>query len=352
MGCLFSKLGFFRSRRHAELEEETPPKFSWDRREKVNMDDFTLDGHKDATLGRTPGQVNGRQFIIKNCENCNIYIYDRSSTVTIDDCFDCNIFMGPISESVFIRDCKNLKMAIACQQFRTRDCSKMEVFLFCSSQPIIEDTSGVKFGCFTYSYPELEDQFKAAGMSLFNNNWSKIHDFSNDPSEKHYTYIPEETKVEDVLPISLAEQFSAMDVDTSVDKSVVPVTLGQRRKPSDESCLLVFFNDGSAVDRTMKYIHIMRQKQPTCVLVQTKEISMQPQDAQRVFGTDAYQSLVQQGPVIGLEYNGDDCINLCQIELVEFMKGTTGLVFISQSKALAEKQIEDFYNFAEMQMTM
>ncbi|XP_060074496.1 protein XRP2-like [Ylistrum balloti] len=352
MGCLFAKLGFLRPRRHAELQEETPPKYSWERREKVNVQDYTLDGHKDATLGRTPGQVNGNMFIIQNCENCNIYIYDNSSTVTIDDCVNCNIFMGPISESVFIRDCKNLKIALACQQFRTRDCSKIEAFLFCTTQPVIEDSSGMKFACFTYSYPELEGQFKSAGMSQFNNNWSKIHDFSSDPSETHFSFIPEGTKVEDLVPISLAEQFSTMEIDLSLEKSVIPITLGLRRKGSDESCLLVFFNDGSAVDRTMKYIRTMRQRQPTCVLVQTKELAMQPQDAQRVFGTDAYQSLVQQGHVIGLEYNGDDCINLCQIELVEFMKGTTGLVFISQSKALADKQIEDFYNFAEMQLTM
>ncbi|XP_033751685.1 protein XRP2-like isoform X2 [Pecten maximus] len=323
-----------------------------DRRKKIDIEDYTFDGHKDATLGRTPGQVNGQMFIIKNCENCNIYIYDSLSSVTVDDCINCNIFLGPISESIFIRDCKNLKLVLACQQFRTRDCSKIETFLFCSSQPIIEDSTGMKFGCFTYFYPELEEQFKAVDMSLFNNNWSKIHDFSNDPSEKHYSYIPEDTKVEEVVPISLAEQFSTMEIDLSADKSVVPVTLGLRRKASDESCLVVFFNDGSAADRTMKYIRNMRQKKPTCVLVQTKEVNMQPQDAQRVFGTDAYQSLVQRGAVIGLEYNGDDCINLCQVELVEFMKGTTGLVFISQSKALADKQIEDFYNFADMQMTM
>ncbi|XP_021347984.1 protein XRP2-like isoform X1 [Mizuhopecten yessoensis] len=352
MGCLFAKFSFFRPRHHAELQEEATPKYSWERREKLNLQDYTFDGHKDATLGRTPGQVNGQMFVIQNCENCNIYIYDNLSTVTIDDCVNCTIFMGPIAESVFIRDCKNLKLGIVCQQFRTRDCSKIETFLFCTSQPIIEDSSGMKFGCFTYFYPELEDQFKAAGMSLFNNNWSKIHDFSQDPSENHYSYIPEDVKIEDVLPLSLAEQFSAMQIDFSVGKSVVPRTLGLRRKAADESCLLVFFNDGSAIDRVRKYMHIMSQNQPSCVLVQTKEIDMQPQDAQRVFGTDAYQSLVQQGAVIGLEYNGEDSINLCQVELVEFMKGTTGLVFISQSRALADKQIEDFYNFAEMQMTM
>ena len=45
---------------------------------------------------------------------------------------------------------------IACQQFRTRDCQKMDVFLSCVTQPIIEASTNMKFGCFQYYYPELE----------------------------------------------------------------------------------------------------------------------------------------------------------------------------------------------------
>ena len=34
-------------------------------------------------------------------------------------------------------------------------------------------------------------QFKDSGLSVFNNNWSNIHDFTQDPTEKHYTLLPE-----------------------------------------------------------------------------------------------------------------------------------------------------------------
>ena len=60
--------------------------------------------------------------------------------------------------SVFIRDCKNCKIVVACQQFRTRDCSKIDVFLCCNTQPIIEASSGMKFACYQYHYPELKSK--------------------------------------------------------------------------------------------------------------------------------------------------------------------------------------------------
>jgi len=74
------------------------------------------------------------------------------------------VFMGPgvpcsllcCSFSIFLRDCSQCRVMVACQQFRSRDCSKMEVLLHCSSQPVIESCTKMKFGCFSASYPQLE----------------------------------------------------------------------------------------------------------------------------------------------------------------------------------------------------
>lgn len=43
-----------------------------------------------------PGEINGEQFIIQNCKNSTICLFDFSNTVLIDDCHDCTIFVGPI----------------------------------------------------------------------------------------------------------------------------------------------------------------------------------------------------------------------------------------------------------------
>ncbi|OPL20514.1 hypothetical protein AM593_06874, partial [Mytilus galloprovincialis] len=126
----------------------------------LRKEDYIIKDQKDATLGRVPGTVNGQQFLVQNCENCNIYVFDHSAAINIDDCVNCNFFLGPIKSSVFIRDCKNCKFILSCQQFRTRDCNKIDIFLCCNTQPIIEASSGMRFGCYQYFYPEL------AGISL------------------------------------------------------------------------------------------------------------------------------------------------------------------------------------------
>ncbi|CAG2211629.1 RP2 [Mytilus edulis] len=261
-----------------------------------------------------------------NMLNCNIYVFDHSAAINIDDCVNCNFFLGPIKSSVFIRDCKNCKFILSCQQFRTRDCNKIDIFLCCNTQPIIEASSGMRFGCYQYFYPELADHFKSAGVT--------------------------DAKIDDFLSIPLAEEFSKMNISLDVSKSVVPKTHGNRRKPSDESTLVVFFNDGSCSARAFSFINAMRSSHQECTLIQTKEVELKPEDAQRVFNTDSYNNIVQQGAVIGMEYNGDDCVETCKTEALNFMKGSVGLVFVSQSQSEAEKQIEDFYNFADMQMAV
>ena len=39
--------------------------------------------------------VLGEQFVIQNCENSNIYLFDHINTVTVDDCKNCKMFIGP-----------------------------------------------------------------------------------------------------------------------------------------------------------------------------------------------------------------------------------------------------------------
>lgn len=79
---------------------------------------------------------------------------------------------------------------------------------------------------------------------------------------------------------------------------------------------------------------------------------MQPSDAVRVFATDSYTRAVAAGPVIGLEYNGDGVCNACQETCIAVSKGSTGLVFVSNSPQVATQQIDNFYNFADMQMSV
>ncbi|XP_054020768.1 protein XRP2 [Dryobates pubescens] len=329
---------------------EKAPKYSWDQRAKIDPKDYTFSGLKDETVGRLPGKVAGQQFVIQDCENCSIYIFDHSATITIDDCVNCQIFLGPVKGSVFFRDCKDCKCIVACQQFRTRDCRKLEVFLCCATQPIIESSTGMKFGCFQYYYPELALQFKDAGLSIFNNTWSNIHDFTPVSGNNNWDLLPENAVVQDYVPLPSSEELKAVRISTDAAKSIIPVTRGRREKSSDELCLAVFFAGDYTIANARKLIDEMTGK--GFQLVQTKEVLMKAEDAHRVFKQCALEwiPLLEKGPVVALEFNGDGAVEGCRSTVNDVFSGTK--VFVSESKATASQDVDNFYNFADMQMGM
>ncbi|KAM4796768.1 protein XRP2 [Rhinophrynus dorsalis] len=355
MGCFFSKKakrkGSSKEGKAGEQQDgEESKQYSWDKREKVDPKDYMFNGLKDQTIGKLPDKVAGQQFVIQECENCNIYIFDHSATITIDDCTNCRIFLGPVKGSVFFRDCKDCKCIVACQQFRTRDCRKMDVFLCCTTQPIIESSTGMKFGCFQYYYPELASQFKEAGLSIFNNTWSNIHDFTPVSGETNWSLLPIDSVIQDYIPLPDSEELKTVRVSTDVNKSIIPGTWGQRQKKSEESCLVVFFAGDYTTANARKMIDEMVGKGLS--LIQTKEVAMKQEDAKRVFQDKSAEfiPLLERGPVVALEFNGDGAVECCQSAIRDIFSGT--MVFVSESKASSSHDVDNFYNFADMQMGM
>ncbi|KAK7070327.1 Protein Xrp2, partial [Halocaridina rubra] len=160
-----------------------------DKREKVNPADFTIENISNQEIGRLPGSINGQQFIIQNCQASQIYLFDHINTITVDDCSNCIIFIGPTTGSLFLRDCHECIVMAACGQFRTRDCCKVDVYLLCQTQPIIEASTKMRFGCFAAYYSMLGEHFTKSGISRFNNNWANIHDFTPVDCETNWSCL-------------------------------------------------------------------------------------------------------------------------------------------------------------------
>ena len=49
--------------------------------------------------------------------------------------------------------------------------------------------SVIRFSCFQYYYPELENQFVQAGLSPYNNFWWNIHDFTPVTGQKNWSVL-------------------------------------------------------------------------------------------------------------------------------------------------------------------
>jgi len=205
-------------------------------RKKLNPKDYIISQRSGEVLVKEAGTINGEQFNIEECKDCDVFLFDHIATVFIDFAENCRIFVGPVETSIFIRNCKNCNFVIACQQFRCRDCTDCKLSLLSTTEPVIETSSGMQFACFDFFYFSLREQLANAGLKVVNNKWWQIHDFNKNSDKANWSLLPPE-EVVDLLRTSqctsLTEEEIAMD-------RVVPVTLGCRPLPFEETCFAIF----------------------------------------------------------------------------------------------------------------
>lgn len=115
----------------AAQPKDARPELTFGRDPTLKREDFMFSrivGPK--VLVKEPGTVNGQQFLIEEVSDCDIFVLDNCTSVQIDACTNCRIVLGPCAGSLFIRDCRNCTVVCAVQQFRSRDCSDMDVYLY------------------------------------------------------------------------------------------------------------------------------------------------------------------------------------------------------------------------------
>lgn len=67
-------------------------------RKHLDPADYMIENLNGCITYKLPGSISGQQFVIRNCQDCSIYILDHSSSVTVDDCQRCTIVLGPTKQ--------------------------------------------------------------------------------------------------------------------------------------------------------------------------------------------------------------------------------------------------------------
>ena len=174
--------------------------FSWDRKARPDPKDFMAKGLRGGVFLREPGSIGGQSFVVDDCQDCTILLLDQIAQITVDECVNCRIVCGPVESSMFIRDSKNCVGAVACRQFRTRDLKNCDFALHCHSRPVIEESTGLRLGCWDLDYNGLSAHLSAALMTPFANHWSYVHDFT--PRPGNWTFLPEGMSTLEMLTTS------------------------------------------------------------------------------------------------------------------------------------------------------
>lgn len=90
---------------------------------------------------------------------------------------NCIVFVNPIKSSMIIDNCSNCYFVLACHQFRMHDSKNINVYLHCSSHPIIEDCVGIHFTNYELPVSDIEERFKKANIDINNNQYDLVEDF-------------------------------------------------------------------------------------------------------------------------------------------------------------------------------
>mmetsp|Transcript_50455 Transcript_50455/g.117777 ORF Transcript_50455/g.117777 Transcript_50455/m.117777 type:complete len:349 (-) Transcript_50455:67-1113(-) len=236
MGCGSGKPAQTGATAQAGQQKAVQPKATPQPKKKLDPKDYIFSKRKGECLVKEDGTIRGEQFNIEECEDCDIFLLDTIATIFVDECKKCRIFVGPVESSIFLRNCQTCDLVIACQQFRTRDCSDCRCALLCTTEPIIETSQNMHFACFDFFYFSLRDQLARAGLKVWNNKWWQVHDFNKNPERSNWDLMPQ---AEAASLLNTTQCTSITEEEMKMDR-VVPVTLGSRPWPSQESALVIF----------------------------------------------------------------------------------------------------------------
>ncbi|KAJ2468411.1 hypothetical protein GGI02_003703 [Coemansia sp. RSA 2322] len=90
------------------------------------------------------------------------------------------VICGPFSGSATVRDSAGCAMVLGVRQFRLENSRAIDVYLFCTSHPIIERSSGVRFAPYPLELQssQIQREFDATQLSSQPNSFDKVDDFN------------------------------------------------------------------------------------------------------------------------------------------------------------------------------
>jgi len=238
MGCSSSKS----NKENAAPKQASKP-IEKKEKKQLNKADYIFSKRTGEILIKEDKSIDGEQFVIEECKDCDIFLFDYIATISVDYCENCRLFIGPVESSAFIRNCTNCSIVMACQQFRSRDCKDVRLSLFSTTEPIIETSSDMQFACFDFFYFSLREQIAKAGLKVVNNKWWQIYDFTKDDAKPNWRLLPEDQ----VAGLLRTSQCTSLSPEELTMDRIIPVTLGSRPAPSQETCFVMFLPDQEAL---------------------------------------------------------------------------------------------------------
>ena len=300
-------------------------------------------------------------------------------------------FFSCVCMQVFIRNCENCQCIIACQQYRARECVDCDTLLYASTAPVVESSKNMRFGCFRFFYFNLAQQFKSVKMSVWDNKWSEVYDFT--PGDGNFSFLPLETKVMGVCVVPVpylrarththshilssnaylwpAHRTQASDLMKPLsavgasfvtkeedaahgDTDVVPLTVGLRGKEFAELERAFVLVLPAAVDIATETVFAKLGEGNH--LIQTKQMKLTPQKAKQLLdkcGSPAVVAAASNAMCVGVEIAGRSALAAAQAAVAAAGGDATAYVSVNAAAATYENNLffEQWRDFAGTAVT-
>ncbi|XP_060861706.1 protein XRP2-like isoform X1 [Metopolophium dirhodum] len=323
MGCLCCKTT-------GAAKEPKKLVYSWVERKHLDPADYVMENLNGCMAYKSPGSIGGQQFVVRNCQDSNIYLLDHTGSVTVDDCQRCTIVLGPTKQSVFVRDTINSTVVVACGQFRVRDCASLKISLFCSTQPVIESSRELQFSCYQFYYNQLADQFVKADLNVWNNNWRTVYDYTWNEGDNWVVN-------EEPIVVQLSEELHKYGISNESEKSIVPLT--KCNQQSGENCFVAF----ACGTEASRFVQALQSHETDLLLIKCNYSDGKDakvfQERAKIFGNKKVET------IIGLQIQGPHAISKCSAILaIDFPQFIT---MISKTDTEAKELIKVFFHIFE-----
>jgi len=117
-------------------------------------------------------------FKLNNLKNCTIYLNGKLKALFMNTLTNCKIFVGIVEGATFFDKIENCEFHVIAHQIRIHNTRNSKFFLFVTSKPIIEHSTGLSFSKYAHSYADLDKIFKESEFDGKENLYYDVQDFN------------------------------------------------------------------------------------------------------------------------------------------------------------------------------
>ncbi|CAL0316202.1 unnamed protein product [Lupinus luteus] len=137
------------------------------------------------------------EFTVSDLDSCEVRIIGTVRALFVHRLKNCKVYVGPVMGSILIEEVEGCVFVMASHQIRIHNAKKTDFYLRVRSRPIIEDSDGVRFAPYCFTYQGIEDDLRGAALYQETGNWANVDDFKwlRAVQSPNWSVLPENERV-------------------------------------------------------------------------------------------------------------------------------------------------------------